>query len=539
MKENIPSVKLMGNVVYYNEIIHPTVFKELYINEKPICNFKSKVILGDRPFVTFLKRDRKNMFTENDVLLMRMIKGNKQVQFISKMYKWGRISIPKGLTKVIKIKNHEEVSFIVINRSQELQTINNKRIIDLVGIGSRIIPRNKKYITLCIKEKIPITLPRFIKVNSQLLELFYLIHGDGHYQYKLYFVNKAYELHRFVLKEFENIFKFPKELWKARILISNFKFGSYAKAYWKKKLDLTERQFYNISDSTLNTSETGNLRIIIDKTIVSTIFRFVFDRLKALNNQSSLHALNGLLYAEGGAQISGESLHKITLSFNKKEKSMFKNILDNLHLKYKIEQNRNFIIQGWNNQYLFFKAFLSKGVVPFEKHNERRSRAVFGFLRHSFTKTMLKYLSVLIKKENLTVREFSELLNIRKDSLLDTLRKKQYTSFVKLTGKGSRNSPFMISIKQEGIYFIKMVEKLREEAKLPFEQNEREVLVKRLSSTSEKFGCVPEKRSVEDLLNYGVVNINKPQGPTSHQVADYVKRILNVPKAGHSGTLEN
>ena len=32
--------------------------------------------------------------------------------------------------------------------------------------------------------------------------------------------------------------------------------------------------------------------------------------------------------------------------------------------------------------------------------------------------------------------------------------------------------------------------------------------------------------------------VNKPPGPTSHQVVDYVKRILDVDKAGHGGTLD-
>lgn len=43
---------------------------------------------------------------------------------------------------------------------------------------------------------------------------------------------------------------------------------------------------------------------------------------------------------------------------------------------------------------------------------------------------------------------------------------------------------------------------------------------------------------IEQLIKYGIVNIDKPQGPTSHQVADFVKRILKIKKAGHGGTLD-
>lgn len=74
--------------------------------------------------------------------------------------------------------------------------------------------------------------------------------------------------------------------------------------------------------------------------------------------------------------------------------------------------------------------------------------------------------------------------------------------------------------------------------KLPFERVKRELLVRKEAETSPKFGCRPEDRTTEELLNYGVVNIDKPKGPTSHQVSAYVKQILNSSKTGHSGTLD-
>jgi len=72
--------------------------------------------------------------------------------------------------------------------------------------------------------------------------------------------------------------------------------------------------------------------------------------------------------------------------------------------------------------------------------------------------------------------------------------------------------------------------------KLPFEEIKRTILVKKEALGN--FGVNPEERPVEQLINYGIVNIDKPRGPTSHQVSDYVKRILGLSKAGHSGTLE-
>ena len=46
------------------------------------------------------------------------------------------------------------------------------------------------------------------------------------------------------------------------------------------------------------------------------------------------------------------------------------------------------------------------------------------------------------------------------------------------------------------------------------------------------------ERSVKELLNFGVVIIDKPKGPTSHQVSAWVRDILHIKKTGHAGTLD-
>ncbi len=73
---------------------------------------------------------------------------------------------------------------------------------------------------------------------------------------------------------------------------------------------------------------------------------------------------------------------------------------------------------------------------------------------------------------------------------------------------------------------------------LPFEDVKNKVVLKRESETNSCLGCDPEKRAVRELIRYGVINLNKPSGPTSHQAVDYIKKILNLKKAGHSGTLD-
>lgn len=56
--------------------------------------------------------------------------------------------------------------------------------------------------------------------------------------------------------------------------------------------------------------------------------------------------------------------------------------------------------------------------------------------------------------------------------------------------------------------------------------------------TDDKYGTYYDKRTIEQLLNYGLIILDKPPGPTSHETVAWTKRILKIPKIGHSGTLD-
>mmetsp|Transcript_21948 Transcript_21948/g.51873 ORF Transcript_21948/g.51873 Transcript_21948/m.51873 type:complete len:468 (-) Transcript_21948:477-1880(-) len=51
-------------------------------------------------------------------------------------------------------------------------------------------------------------------------------------------------------------------------------------------------------------------------------------------------------------------------------------------------------------------------------------------------------------------------------------------------------------------------------------------------------GCSPLKRPIHDYVRYGVINLDKPANPSSHEVVAWIRRILRVEKTGHSGTLD-
>jgi H/ACA ribonucleoprotein complex subunit 4 len=56
--------------------------------------------------------------------------------------------------------------------------------------------------------------------------------------------------------------------------------------------------------------------------------------------------------------------------------------------------------------------------------------------------------------------------------------------------------------------------------------------------TDDSYGHYPNERPIASLFEYGLILIDKPGGPTSHEVVAWVKRILDIEKAGHSGTLD-
>lgn len=51
-------------------------------------------------------------------------------------------------------------------------------------------------------------------------------------------------------------------------------------------------------------------------------------------------------------------------------------------------------------------------------------------------------------------------------------------------------------------------------------------------------GSTPMKRALKEYLKYGVINLDKPSNPSSHEVVAWIKKILKVEKTGHSGTLD-
>jgi len=72
---------------------------------------------------------------------------------------------------------------------------------------------------------------------------------------------------------------------------------------------------------------------------------------------------------------------------------------------------------------------------------------------------------------------------------------------------------------------------------LPSDKKRRR-LVKVSAKTNEHYGKNPDELSVNELLHNGFINLDKPSGPTSHQIDSWIKEILKINKVGHGGTLD-
>ncbi len=73
---------------------------------------------------------------------------------------------------------------------------------------------------------------------------------------------------------------------------------------------------------------------------------------------------------------------------------------------------------------------------------------------------------------------------------------------------------------------------------LPYETAGYTYVVKAEETTDPKYGFEPLKRPLPYYINSGIVNLDKPSGPTSHEVSSWVKKVLGLDKTGHGGTLD-
>ncbi|UCE28779.1 MAG: RNA-guided pseudouridylation complex pseudouridine synthase subunit Cbf5 [Candidatus Bathyarchaeota archaeon] len=66
----------------------------------------------------------------------------------------------------------------------------------------------------------------------------------------------------------------------------------------------------------------------------------------------------------------------------------------------------------------------------------------------------------------------------------------------------------------------------------------RDLIVKAEEESNPDYGRRPDQRPLQDYIKFGIINLDKPPGPSSHEVAAWAKRLLNIQHIGHGGTLD-
>ena len=63
-------------------------------------------------------------------------------------------------------------------------------------------------------------------------------------------------------------------------------------------------------------------------------------------------------------------------------------------------------------------------------------------------------------------------------------------------------------------------------------------LIKKHEASFTPFGTYPGARTLEEHIRNGIIILDKPSGPTSHQIDRWVKEILGIKLCSHGGTLD-
>ncbi|EFP90147.1 centromere/microtubule-binding protein cbf5 [Puccinia graminis f. sp. tritici] len=69
-------------------------------------------------------------------------------------------------------------------------------------------------------------------------------------------------------------------------------------------------------------------------------------------------------------------------------------------------------------------------------------------------------------------------------------------------------------------------------------KNYDKLLIRSSHFTPIPCGSSPLKRPLSEYIKTGVINLDKPSNPSSHEVVAWIRRILRSEKTGHSGTLD-
>lgn len=93
---------------------------------------------------------------------------------------------------------------------------------------------------------------------------------------------------------------------------------------------------------------------------------------------------------------------------------------------------------------------------------------------------------------------------------------------------------------QFALYFNGLIPFLNgnEMCNIPPWKVERGVVIKAVEDSDPSLGTTPDRRLLQQHIKNGIIVLDKQSGPTSHEVVAWVKKLLELDRAGHGGTLD-
>lgn len=88
----------------------------------------------------------------------------------------------------------------------------------------------------------------------------------------------------------------------------------------------------------------------------------------------------------------------------------------------------------------------------------------------------------------------------------------------------------MSTVREYGLEFIKKLDMMANISS--------NYIMKSEDDTDSRYGYIPTERPINLYIRYGLIVLDKPPGPTSHEVVAWVKKMFGISRAGHGGTLE-
>lgn len=333
----------------------------------------------------------------------------------------------------------------------------------------------KKFIITNANEKNCLKIPYRISLSNELLRTLYTIVGDGCLHKGVYMSNINYRIHRDFIETLEKKFYIPLSKLRFSLTFNQDTRVIHIKNainFWLKVLPL--KKVNHLYKTQFNTCKQGAAKTIFDHKPISKFLSVLLKEIKnkiynkELTDEQICCVLDGILNAEGSANIDTEKkgLHKIVISFNKynlEEKELFAKVLDLAGNKYNTHLSGKHIVSRWINQYTFIKFFTKEKIKPFSLSPKRALNLFKGFLNHQRTSSILKYLSVINKKEKITIQEITNYLGCNRSSVEEAiLRKFRPFGFFKIENRGVNKDPYTISITEEGKRFLNSIHILKQ-----------------------------------------------------------------------------